>query len=75
MTEPTVEHDYLSTACHHGQLLEAFSPEEARKLHDYCRNMVGYQGVKRPAQCKFCDAHCSCECHQGAGLVGVKPPH
>ncbi len=45
------EHVYLSTACLHGE-------------HDYCNSMVGAQGVKRPAQCKFCEATCICECHQ-----------
>lgn len=43
-------HRYLSTACVHGQ-------------HDYCASMTGYQGEKRPATCKFCDAHCRCDCH------------
>lgn len=44
-------HEYLSTSCLHGQ-------------HDYCASMVGYQGEKRPAQCKFCAARCVCPCHQ-----------
>jgi hypothetical protein len=44
-------HVYLSTACLHGQ-------------HDYCAAMTGYQGAKRPAQCKFCDATCVCWCHR-----------
>lgn len=45
-------HTYLSTACWH-------------ERHDYCNSMVGYQGEKRPAQCKFCSARCICECHNG----------
>ncbi len=44
------EHYYLSTACFHG-------------LHSYCDAMTGYQGAKRPAQCKFCEANCTCTCH------------
>lgn len=43
-------HEYLSTSCFHGH-------------HEYCRSMTGYQGNKRPAQCKFCDAKCRCQCH------------
>ncbi len=43
-------HRYLSTACLHGR-------------HDYCNAMVGYQGVKRPAQCKWCSANCECPRH------------
>lgn len=50
-------HTYLSTACWH-------------KHHDYCNSMVGYQGEKRPAQCKFCSAHCICECHNGITRLG-----
>lgn len=49
----TSEHSYLSTACLHHR-------------HDYCEAMVGYQGEKRPAQCKFCEAKCVCRCHGGA---------
>lgn len=43
-------HVYLSTACLHQQ-------------HDHCNSMVGTQGEKRPAQCKFCEAKCICGCH------------
>lgn len=50
LREQFAGHDYLSTACFHGK-------------HDYCNSMVGYQGIKRPAQCKFCDARCICTCH------------
>ena len=46
---------YLSTACYH-------------EKHDYCAAMTGYQGEKRPSQCKFCDARCVCVCH-GAPAV------
>lgn len=52
------DHEYLSTACHHGR-------------HDYCAAMVGVQGEKRPATCKFCDARCVCPCHAGPP---VEPP-
>lgn len=51
-------HEYLSTACFHGE-------------HDYCAAMVGYQGAKRPARCKFCDAGCVCTCH-GDQRVGER---
>jgi hypothetical protein len=44
-------HEYLSTACWHGD-------------HNYCKSMSGYQGKKRPGQCKFCHAKCSCSCHK-----------
>lgn len=44
------EHTYLSTACYHGD-------------HDYCNSMTGYNGAKRPGQCKFCEAKCVCTCH------------
>lgn len=43
-------HDYLSTACLH-------------QRHDYCNAMTGVQGTKRPAQCKWCEARCRCDCH------------
>ena len=44
-------HVYLSTGCLHGD-------------HDYCQNMTGLAGKKRPATCKFCKAPCICGCHQ-----------
>ena len=44
-------HIYLSTACLHGN-------------HGYCAAMVGQQGEKRSAQCKFCPAQCVCSCHK-----------
>lgn len=44
------EHVYLSTGCLHGR-------------HGYCAGMVGVQGEKRPARCKWCDARCICSCH------------
>lgn len=48
----TVSHVYLSTACLH-------------RRHAHCASMVGVQGQKRPAQCKFCEARCICHCHAG----------
>lgn len=48
------EHDYLSTACHHGE-------------HEYCQSNTGLSGEKKPAQCKFCEARCLCSCHQSYG--------
>jgi hypothetical protein len=44
-------HEYLSTACYHLD-------------HDYCNAMTGYSGRKRPGQCKFCEAKCTCQCHR-----------
>lgn len=49
-TEAT-EHHYLSTGCLHGQ-------------HDYCQSHTGQAGAKTPAQCKFCQAPCTCPCHK-----------
>jgi hypothetical protein len=45
-----IAHVYLSTGCLHGQ-------------HDYCSNVDGIAGLKKPAQCKFCTAPCHCPCH------------
>lgn len=63
-TNAAYEHDdYLSTACFHGH-------------HDYCAAMTGYQGEKRPAKCKFCDAWCICTCHthqHGTTTEGLAP--
>jgi hypothetical protein len=43
-------HLYLSTGCLHGD-------------HDHCQSMIGNNGLKRGAHCKFCDALCICGCH------------
>lgn len=43
-------HPYLSTGCLHGD-------------HDYCQNMTGLAGAKRPGECKHCGAKCRCGCH------------
>jgi hypothetical protein len=52
MPVPEAEyHSYLSTACLHGR-------------HDYCAAVVGSQGPKLPATCKFCEAECICACHE-----------
>jgi hypothetical protein len=51
---PAVNHVYLSTACLHG-------------VHEHCQAMVGVNGEKRPATCKFCEAHCVCPCHGQPG--------
>lgn len=49
--EATRRHVYLSTSCYHGD-------------HLYCQTGVRGDGcAKRPAQCKFCDARCICDCH------------
>lgn len=44
------EHVYLSTGCLHGE-------------HAYCQSTHGQAGLKTPAQCKFCQAACTCHCH------------
>jgi hypothetical protein len=45
-----VDHQYLSTGCLHGE-------------HDYCKATESRAGAKRPAQCKWCAAPCTCSCH------------
>jgi hypothetical protein len=58
---PAVTHDYLSTGCLHGE-------------HAYCQGKTGQAGAKKPAQCKFCEAKCLCDCHGTGGetrLIGV----
>lgn len=49
-SEQPAAHEYLSTGCLHGQ-------------HDYCSNVDGIAGLKKPARCKFCAAPCQCPCH------------
>ena len=44
-------HVYLSTGCLHDQ-------------HGYCQSHTGQSGAKTPAQCKFCQAPCTCPCHK-----------
>ncbi|WP_432008690.1 hypothetical protein [Streptomyces bacillaris] len=43
-------HHYLATSCLHGQ-------------HGYCQGNTGKVGAKKPAECKFCGARCTCPCH------------
>lgn len=43
-------HHYLATSCLHGE-------------HAYCQGETGKVGAKAPAECKFCQAPCSCPCH------------
>ncbi|MFC8676731.1 hypothetical protein ACFUEN_29100 [Streptomyces griseorubiginosus] len=52
------QHVYLSTGCLHGQ-------------HTYCQNVDGIAGLKKPAQCKFCQTACICPCH--AAVVRQEP--
>lgn len=54
----TDEHVYLSTGCLHGR-------------HDYCQNKHGQAGPKRPGECKFCGAKCTCPCHREATGVAA----
>lgn len=54
-----LDHTYLSTSCFHDE-------------HDYCKSMTGYNGRKRPSQCKFCGAKCVCWCH--SSLNETTPP-
>lgn len=49
------EHHYLSTGCLHGG-----------QGHTHCAAMVGVNGAKRPATCKWCLAPCRCRCHGGS---------
>jgi hypothetical protein len=49
----TGRHVYLSTGCLHGDCA-------------YCKGMTGVAGVKRPGECKGCEAHCICPCHRAA---------
>lgn len=44
-------HVYLSTSCLHEE-------------HEYCQAQQGRAGVKNPAECKFCEAPCTCGCHK-----------
>lgn len=64
-TQPPATHVYLSTSCFHGD-------------HDYCKNMTGLNGTKRPAECKFCGAMCRYSCHTEhptpASAVEVRDP-
>jgi len=69
-------HDYLSTACFHGE-------------HDYCSaptvsrdgpwSHIGpsysseRDAPKAPAQCKFCKAPCRCQCHSSARTSKMPP--
>lgn len=54
--DQTAGHVYLSTGCYHGR-------------HDYCANVDGIVGLKKPAQCKFCAAPCVCPCHGADGAA------
>lgn len=46
-----VVHDYLSTACLHGE-------------HGYCQGAARLAGgSKSPGCCTFCGAPCRCSCH------------
>lgn len=55
-------HRYLSTGCLHGDLVLP----DGRTGHQYCSNVDGIAGLKKPAQCKFCAAPCICPCHTTA---------
>ena len=47
-----INHEYLSTSCLHSH-------------HTYCQSPARDDGgSKVPAQCKFCDATCVCQCHK-----------
>ena len=51
MTEDTLDHVYLSTACLHD-------------LHGYCQATARPDGTpKTPGVCKFCGTPCVCPCH------------
>ena len=57
---PDDDHDYLSTACHHGDLVLP----DGRTGHGYCQSDTGHAGAKTPGDCKFCGAKCTCPCHK-----------
>lgn len=52
-------HEYLSTGCLHGDVVL----KDGRTGHEYCQGDTGHAGSKRPAECKFCAAPCTCLCH------------
>lgn len=54
-------HEYLSTACLHGE-------------HGYCQSSTGLAGAKRPARCKWCDVRCICSCHSGPAQADQEQP-
>ncbi len=57
----TAPHDYLSTACLHGE-------------HGYCSAATKPDGrPKFPARCKWCNARCRCDCHADTGAPGTAP--
>lgn len=47
----TGDHVYVSTGC-------------LADRHDYCQQMKGIDGQKRPGRSKFSDAPCVCPCHR-----------
>lgn len=47
----TGRHVYLSTGC-------------LADRHDYCNQMKGLDGTKRPGRSKFSGAPCICTCHR-----------
>jgi hypothetical protein len=55
----TREHVYLSTGCYHDDLVLP----DGRTGHQYCEDMTGLNGAKRPASCKHCGAKCQCPHH------------
>lgn len=62
----TDEHDYLSTACYHGECGYCAAPVVSR---DGSWTLLGpsYTSAlgspKNPARCKFCASPCRCACH------------
>jgi hypothetical protein len=56
------KHVYLSTGCQHEDLLLP----DGRTGHQYCEDMTGLNGAKRPAECKHCGAPCQCPNHAAA---------
>lgn len=66
---PHIEsHDYLSTACFHGEHGYCAAPTVNRDgswNHLAPSYSSERDAPKNPAQCKFCKAPCRCQCHQG----------
>ena len=63
MTDPTEEHQYLSTACVHGLMEGLASPSvsvsgASEAFHQACR-----------LTCKWCAVPCACPCHEAEGVA------
>lgn len=55
---------YLSTACLH-ETDPDITDQRRAELHAYCDAMIGTDGTKRGASCKWCAEPCTCPRHKG----------